>query len=83
MRLAPVFIIKMGVNMLDANDKTEKVDMNTSKEETERILKNSFSKIRDSIFAAGVPIRTVDERGVHDLYPDGTKKYTEKTKEVD
>lgn len=69
----------MELNILDDNQ-SKRFDIHTPKEEVERILKQSLSKIIHKIFEKGHPIRTIDETGVHDLYPDGTKKYRESTK---
>ena len=49
--------------------------MNTPKNEAERILRQSTKKDIKKIQKLGLPIRTVDELGVYDLYPDGRKEY--------
>ncbi|MGR6904581.1 hypothetical protein [Lysinibacillus sp. BSL11] len=53
----------------------EKINMNTPKDEAECILRQSAKKDIEKIHNLGLPIRTVDELGVYDLYPDGRKEY--------
>ncbi|AYV72916.1 hypothetical protein M1D49_00360 [Bacillus sp. PK3-056] len=53
----------------------KKIHMNTPKDEAECILRQSTKKDIEKFHKLGLPVRTVDELGVYDLYPDGRKEY--------
>jgi hypothetical protein len=61
----------------------EKININTPKDESERILRKAFKKEIEDTLKLGIPVRTVDEIGVYDLYPDGRKVYVKLNEDVD
>lgn len=61
----------------------KKINLNTPKDEAERILGKAFQKEIENTHKLGLPVRTVDEIGVYDLYPDGRKVYVKLHKDED
>lgn len=59
----------MGVDIM------KKIDINTPIDEAESILRQSAKKAIEKTHKLGFPVRTADELGVYDLFPDGRKEY--------
>lgn len=60
---------------LKGDDFMKKLDLNTPIDEADRILREFFKKEIEKTHKLGLPVRTADELGVYDLYPDGRKEY--------
>lgn len=55
--------------------KKKKINLWDSKEDTEAFFKEHFKKLIQDTLDKGIPVRTADEKGIYDLYPDGRKEY--------
>lgn len=61
-------------------DSNGEVNFDTPALEANRIMKHRMKKITDGIVSSGNPVRSIDEKGVYDKYPDGRKVYVKSTK---
>lgn len=61
----------------------KRVDLTNTKEEKEEVLRNLAEQDIKNTLSKGIPVRTVDKRGVYDLYPNGDKVYVKLYEEVE
>ncbi|MED1746640.1 hypothetical protein [Brevibacillus borstelensis] len=56
----------------------KKLRFHSSKEEVEKILKESSMKDIKETLESGAPVRAIDDVGIYDRYKDGTNVYVKK-----